>query len=147
MFSTFYAKKFCINIGHWVTNISKSWCADVVSQTLRFRKPHHFTFTGNEDSDLLAVLLCEFSTLHKTNRKCSAYCTKLYRILQNSLARISWAWTKYSHWEYDVIKSWWWYSASENSRVNAWDARVKCSGKPWLIPWLLMPWILVSLGH
>ena len=35
VFSTFLYKKFCLNIGHLVTNIGKSWCADVFSQTLK----------------------------------------------------------------------------------------------------------------
>ena len=34
VFSTFLYKTFCLNISHLVTNISKRWCADVVSQIL-----------------------------------------------------------------------------------------------------------------
>ena len=29
-----FIHKNCLNIGHYVTNIGKSWCADVVPQTL-----------------------------------------------------------------------------------------------------------------
>ena len=29
-----FMQKFCLDIGHYVTNVSKSWCANVVLQTL-----------------------------------------------------------------------------------------------------------------
>ena len=34
VFIRFTYRNFCLNIGHYVTNIGKSWCTDVVSQTL-----------------------------------------------------------------------------------------------------------------
>ena len=34
VFSTFLYEKFCFGIDHYVTGVGKSWCANVVSQTL-----------------------------------------------------------------------------------------------------------------